>query len=89
MPKFKEYNQNQMMLVPQDIRSIIPSDHICFVINDVVDSLDISSVEKIYLNGTGIGGASAISPCLSIKVIFYAYSRGIRSFRMIERNCFS
>ena len=32
MPKFKEYNQGQMMLLPPDIRDIIPSNHICYVI---------------------------------------------------------
>ena len=39
MPKFKEYNQGQLMLLPPDIRDIIPNDHICYIINDVVDNL--------------------------------------------------
>ena len=87
MPKFKEYNQGQMMLLPPDIRDIIPADHICYVINDVVDNLDISLVEKTYSNGTDIGGASAFSPRLLIKAMFYSYSLGIRSSRLIEKRC--
>jgi len=87
MPKFKEYNQGQMMLLPPDIRDIIPSDHICYVINDVVDNLNISWVESTYLNGTDIGGASALSPRMLIKAIFYSYSVGIRSSRLIEKRC--
>ena len=87
MPKFKEYNQGQMMLLPPDIRDIIPSDHICYIINDVVDNMDISLIEKTYLNGTDIGGASAFSPRMLIKTIFYAYSCGIRSSRLIEKRC--
>lgn len=87
MPKFKEYNQGQLQLLPPDIRDIIPSDHICYVINDVVDNLDISLVEKTYSNGTENGGASAISPRLLLKAMFYSYSRGIRSSRLIEKRC--
>lgn len=87
MPKFKEYNQGQMMLLPPDIRDIIPSDHICYIINDVVDNLDISLVEKTYTNGTNIGGASAFSPLMLIKSMFYSYSVGIRSSRLIEKRC--
>ncbi len=87
MPKFKDYNQAQMMLLPPDIRDIIPPDHICHVINDVVDSLDISLVLKTYLNGTDVGGASAFSPRMLIKAVFYAYSLGIRSSRLIEKRC--
>jgi len=87
MPKFKDYNQSQIMLLPPDIRDIIPFDHICYVINDVVDNLDISLVEKTYLNGTTIGGASAFSPRMLIKILFYSYSLGIRSSRLIEKRC--
>ena len=87
MPKFKEYNQGQMQLLPPDIRSIIPSDHICYIINDVVDSLDISLVKRTYSNGTDIGGASAFFPRMLIKIIFYVYSLGIRSSRLIEKRC--
>jgi len=85
MPIFKPYNQNQPMLLPQDIRDCIPSDHIGFVVNDVVDSLNMSTIEATYTND--IGGASAYSPLLLIKVLFYAYSTGIRSSRLIEKQC--
>ena len=77
MPNFKTYNQAQMMLFPPDIRDIIPIDHICYIINDVVDNMDISLVESTYSNGTDAGGASAYSPLLLIKAMFYGYSQGI------------
>ena len=85
MPNFKDYNQNQAMLLPPDIRDIIPADHIAYVINDVVEGLDISAVESTYLNV--MGGASAYSPRLLIKVMFYSYSVGARSSRLIEKKC--
>ncbi len=48
MPKFKNYNQNQPMLLPPDIKAWLPPDHICFIINDVVDNLDISCIKSTY-----------------------------------------
>lgn len=87
MPKFKDYNQAQLMLLPPDIRDIIPVDHVCYAIDDIVNNLDMSLVEKTYLNGTNIGGAPAFAPPMLIKTIFYAYSEGIRSSRLIEKKC--
>lgn len=85
MPNFKDYNQSQAMLLPPDIRDIIPADHICYVVNDVVDSMDISAVKAAYAND--LGGAPAYCPQLLIKVMFYCYSQGIRSSRLIEKKC--
>lgn len=50
MPKFKNYNQSQLMLLPPDIRDTIPKDHISFVINDVVNILNINTIEDTYRN---------------------------------------
>lgn len=80
MPKFKEYNQNQTMLLPPNINDWISKDHKCFVINEIVDKLNISCVEKTYSDQ----GASAYDPRMLIKVIFYSYIKGIRSSRKIE-----
>ncbi len=80
MPKFKSYNQNQLMLLPPDIRDCLSKDHICFVINDIVDNLDISCIERTYSEN----GAPAYNPVMLIKGIFFAYTRGIRSSRKIE-----
>lgn len=80
MPKFKPYNQNQSMLLPPDVKNCLPVDHICFAINDVVDSLDISCIEQTYSEN----GAPAYDPRMLIKIIFFSYVRGIRSSRKIE-----
>ena len=85
MPNFREYNQAQPMLLPPDIRDIIPHDHLCYVINDLVEKLDISSVIATYANTDG--GRAAYDPRLLIKTMFYAYSLGTRSSRMIEKRC--
>jgi len=80
MPKFKEYSQNQTMLLPPNITDWIPMDHRCFAINDIVNKLDISCVENTYSDQ----GASAYNPRMLVKIIFYSYAKGIRSSRKIE-----
>lgn len=80
MPKFKPYNQNQSMLLPPDLKDWLPHDHICFVLNQIVDSLDIAMIEQTYSDQ----GASAYHPRSMIKTIFYSYTKGIRSSRKIE-----
>lgn len=80
MPKFKTYTQNQSFLLPPSLSDCLPKDHICFVINNIVDTLDLSSIEKTYSNQ----GAYAYPPSALIKVLFYAYIQGTRSSRKIE-----
>lgn len=81
MPKFKDYNQCQSMLLPPDIKEWIPGDHVCFVINDVVDKLDTDCVENTYSQN----GCPAYNPRMLIKIIFYSYAQGVRSSRKIEK----
>lgn len=80
MPKFKDYNQNQSILLPPNIRDWIPSDHICFAINDIVDSLNISCIKSTYSEN----GCPAYDPRILTKIIFFSYVKGIRSSRRIE-----
>ena len=82
MPKFKTYSQNQSYLLPPSLADCLPKDHICFVINNIVDGLDLVPVEKTYSDI----GASAYPPGALIKVLFLAYIQGIRSSRKIEDN---
>ena len=53
----------QTLLLPTNIRDIIPKDHICYLIEDVIDRLDFSSFdEKVErpgnpIVGTKVGGS--------------------------------
>ena len=80
MPKFKEYSQSQTMLLPPNITDWISKDHQCFVINEIIDKLNINCMENTYSDN----GASAYDPRMLIKVIFCSYAKGIRSYRKIE-----
>ncbi|HJV74904.1 MAG TPA: transposase [Noviherbaspirillum sp.] len=55
-------------------------------LNQIVDhELDLSIFDSHYHNDTR--GAPAWHPAVMLKIIFYAYSRGITSSREIERCC--
>lgn len=83
MPNFKDYNQNQLCMFPLRITDVIDSNHICFVIDSIVDRLDLSTLSNSYSNDNG--GATAYAPAMMVKLLFYAYSRGKRSSRDIEK----
>lgn len=80
MPKFKQYNQYQPLLLPPLLSDCLPKTHICFIINDIVDNMDFSVVEKTYSHV----GSPAYDPRLLTKVLFYGHTQGVRSSRKIE-----
>src|SRR4030042_6485649 len=81
MGKFKEYRQNQIMLMPPDLNDKIPEDHFARYISEVVDELDISDIEESYSDL----GCHAYHPRMLLKVILYGYSIGVRSSRRIQK----
>jgi len=80
-PVFKEYNQQQMTLFPQRLDERISADSPVRLINQIVDNLDITAVEKTYKGG----GTSGYHPRMMLKVLFYAYMNNIYSCRKIHK----
>lgn len=39
---------NQQLLIPLDLRDLIPKDHPCFFIKNVVDTMDFTEIHKKY-----------------------------------------
>ncbi len=78
---FKEYNQNQIFLLPPDISKMVAEEHIARLINDIVDTIDISPIIKCYCPY----GQRAFHPRMLLKVLFYAYATGTRSSRKIAK----
>ena len=39
---------NQTMLVPMDLRNLIPEDHPCYFIKNVVDQIDCSQANRVF-----------------------------------------
>ncbi|WP_425557216.1 transposase, partial [Halioxenophilus aromaticivorans] len=57
-----------------------------FVLHHLIeDKLDLSAFYDKYKNDTG--GRSAYNPSILLKIILYAYYKGVRSSRDIEWEC--
>lgn len=81
---FRMYSQDQRILLPIDIRDLIPKGHEVYVISQIFDEyIDISEIMKNYT----IKGARSYHPLMLLKVLFYAYFIGQRSSRRIETLC--
>lgn len=79
-PVFKSYNQGQSVLFPASLDEKLPADSPARLINNIVDSLDISRIIDTYK----VGGRSAYHPRMMLKVVIYGYLNNIYSCRKIE-----
>ncbi|MFZ5633677.1 MAG: IS1182 family transposase [Bacillota bacterium] len=78
---YKPYNHNQIYLFPPAPQEWLPKNHIIFFISDLVDNLDLTSIEKEYEKDSR--GQPPFHPALMTKILFYAYCRGVFSSRKI------
>ena len=74
---------DQRLLFPPNIFDLLPSDHQCFVYEDIFKQLDTSEVERNY----SVLGQNAYHPRLITGILIYAYSQGVFSSRQIEKKC--
>ena len=81
MSKYKEYHQNQIMLMPPSLEEKVPEGHLARYISGVVDELEIKEIDEGYSEV----GCRAYHPRMLIKLLLYGYSVGIRSSRRIQK----
>jgi len=80
---FRPYDPDQMLLLPPSLREWVPEGDLSHFISDAVDASDLSRFYERYReDGTG---CVPYEPRMMVKVLLYAYSRGIFSSRKIER----
>ena len=77
---FKDYNPNQIMLLPPCLEELIESNHPVRVVNDVVDRISIEPLLKYYKPG----GTSVYHPRMLLKVLIYGYLSNTFSSRKLE-----
>jgi transposase len=65
LPVFKEYNQEQMWLLPPSLDELIPKNHVVRTINAALDGMDLSKFIKSYKGG----GTSSYHPQMLLKVL--------------------
>ncbi len=86
MPRFKQYNQGQTVLLPISFEHQILPGTFEHSLNYLVDErLDLSIFHHKYNNETT--GRPAYDPALLLKIVLLAYSRGITGSRRIEALC--
>jgi transposase len=45
---YREYEPDQMFLLPPSLREWLPEDHLAYFVSDLVDDLDLSEIETVY-----------------------------------------
>lgn len=78
-------DREQSFLLPPDVREWLPENHFAWFVIDMVERMDLSAFYSVY-RADGHGRA-AFDPAMVVSVLLYAYARGTRSSRAIERAC--
>jgi transposase len=78
-------DRDQAFLMPPDVREWLPEGHLAWLVLDAVAAMDLAAFYSAYRQD----GRSrpAYEPSMMVALLLYAYSRGVRSARAIERAC--
>ena len=77
----RKYCQDQALMFPPHVRDLLPDDHLAVILNDVIETLDLSCIYK----KVPLEGSPSYHPKMMLKVLVYAYSSGIFSSRKIQQ----
>ena len=86
MPRYKHYDYNQSQLIPIDFEKQILPDTFEYTINYLIDNHINTEVFNEWYNNDETG-APAYDPAILLKIILFAYSRGIYTSRKIASFC--
>jgi transposase len=78
-------DREQAFLMPPDVRDWLPEGHLAWFVIDAVERMDLAAFYAAYRSD----GRSrpAYEPSMMVALLLYAYARGVRSARTIERAC--
>ena len=80
MAKFKPCNYDQMVMLPISLENQLVPGSLEHTINELVEKhIELSVFDERYSNDDT--GASAIHPKVLLKIVLFAYSRGLVSSR--------
>ena len=86
MPKFKSFSTTQGILTPVHLCHQIQEGTFEYTLSHLVDNvLDLSILDSRFKNDET--GAPAYAPKILLKIVIFAYSRGIIQSRKIARAC--
>jgi transposase len=78
-------DRDQSFLMPPDVREWLPDGHLAWFVLEAVSGMDLREFYGAYRED-GVG-RRAYDPAMMVALLLYAYARGIRSARKIERAC--
>src|SRR3984885_12072993 len=82
---FVACDRGQLLLMPPSLADWVPDDHLVWTVLGAVERMDLDAFYGAYrANGQG---RAAYDPGMMVALVVYAYSRGNRSSRGIERAC--
>ena len=83
--RFVACDREQSFLMPPDVREWLTADHLAWFVIDAVGEMDLDAFYAVYR----VDGRSRppYDPAMMVALLLYAYARGTRSSRVIERAC--
>jgi transposase len=86
MPQnFIECDREQVSLMPPSLQDWLPEDHFAWFVLAAVEEMDLSVFYASYRQDGH--GRAAHDPAMMVALLLYAYAKGQRSSRGVERGC--
>jgi transposase len=82
---FVAIDRGQLLLMPPSLTEWLPEDHLVWTVLGAVDAMDLKRFNERYR--LGAAGRAPFDPAMMVALLMYAYARGNRSSRGIERAC--
>ena len=82
---FIECDREQLLLMSPSLREWLPENHLAWFVIDAVKDIDLSPFYARYREDGW--GRAAYDPAMMVAIVLYAYAKGQRSSRGIERAC--
>src|ERR1700722_10806879 len=82
---FVAVDRGQLLLMPPSLTEWLPEDHLVWTVLGAVDQMDLDRFREAYRMGAA--GRAPYDPQMLVALLMYAYARGNRSSRGIERSC--
>ena len=86
MPQnFIACDREQELLLPPNLKESLPEDHLAWFVLASIEEMDLSAFYGTYRRDGH--GRPAHEPAMMLALLLYAYCKGQRSSRVIEREC--
>src|SRR5437764_8303271 len=83
--RFVACDRDQSFLMPPDLREWLPPGHLAWFVIDAVAGMNLEAFYAAYrVDGRA---RPAYDPAMMVGLLHYAYARGVRSSRLVERAC--